>query len=1017
MKHKSIQHMSVSAAVAAILGSVAFQSSVALSAEEELTEVTVTGSRIARRDFESSSPIVTVGTESFEQSGTQSVESVLNQLPQFVPSQTMFSSGDVQPSAFSNPGIVSLNLRGLGPNRNLVLVDGRRPQPANAQLVVDINSIPTAAIESVEIISGGASATYGADAMGGVTNFIMKKNFQGLSLNAQTLLTEQGGGQETSASALVGGNFADDRGNAMLGITYTHRDALMAADRKFYTDGWHDVNTPGGESLTFSQIGFPSAVPFGPPNAPSAAAFASIFGAGRNYGGESTYVNPDGTLFLNSAANPGLHYTGPINDQFKVLGSGTTNPGTVSGINVNTIVTTPLERYSLFGNAHFDVNDHVTAFLQANMSSMSVDTLLNYAPATSQWNATIPLDGRAIPAQLATLLASRPNPTAPYSLSRTLDFAGPRTTHNSTDMYQVLAGVKGDLFSTNWSYEAYWSHGRTSITTEMSGFPGLQNYRTVVQAPNFGKNLNLSSGPPLFFGLKCTSGLPIFTYFDPSQDCKNSIAGNMKHLTETVQDIVEANFTGDVFTLPAGKVGAAVGATWRQNSFSWRPDDQLTRPSTNYPIGLFPTSASSGSTNVKELYGELLVPVFHELPGVQQLNLELGARFSDYNTAGNIWTYKALIDWKIVDHVRLRGGYQLANRAPNVAELYTGATTSVVPFAGADPCMANTLNTWGNTAANTVNRAQVIKLCSDLINRSRGDINQSPWHTGPNFPNNIVGPFPFNFPLELANITGNTSLSNEEAKTWTAGLVLTSPFEGAFSNASLAIDWYQVKIKDAIAPTDAWSVYSKCLNHDGSNPTYDVNNDYCKLISRDRDGYRATVDTPYFNLGGIETSGIDVQFNWNIPIGPGHLNLNSVINFLDYYRDQVSPADPFVDSTGTLARGGQYDFKTFTTATFSQGEWSAGLRHRFLPSIDDASAATNPNTKVLGVGSYNMFDIFGSYRFNKSLQLRGGIDNVFDIDPPSVGRNPGVTAAVGVTNAQYYDVLGRRYFLSVQMDF
>jgi iron complex outermembrane recepter protein len=1010
MKHRSFQHLSVGAAVAAILGSASVYSPVAMSAEEELNEVTVTGSRIVRRDYESSSPIVTVGNEAFEQSGTQSVESVLNQLPQFVPSQTMFSSGDVQPSAFSNPGIVSLNLRGLGPNRNLVLVDGRRPQPANAQLVVDINSIPTAAIQSVEIISGGASAVYGADAMGGVTNFIMKKNFQGLSLNAQTLLTEQGGGQETTASAVLGGNFADDRGNAMLGITYTHRDALMAADRSFYVDGWRNVNTPGGEGIPFSNAQFAAN------NRPTPAAYASI-GLGTATAGESVFMNPDGSLFLNSAANPGRGYTGPQNDQFKVLGSGTPNPGTVSANNLNTIVTTPLERYSVFGNAHFDVNDHVTAFMQANMSSMSVDTLLNYAPATSQWAATIPVDGRAIPAQLATLLASRPNPTASYTLARTLDFAGPRTTHNSTDMFQVLAGVKGDLFNTDWSYEAYYSHGRTAITTEMSGFPGLQNYRTVVQAPNFGKNLNLSSGPPLFFGLKCTTGLPIFSNFTPSQDCITSISGNMRHLTETKQDIAEANFTGDLFSLPAGKVGAAFGVTWRQNTFSWRPDDQLTRPSTNYPIGLFPTSASSGSTNVKELYGELLVPVLHDLPGAQQLNLELGARFSDYNTAGNIWTYKALIDWKVVESVRFRGGYQLANRAPNVAELYTGATTSVVPFAGADPCMANTLNTWGNTAANTVNRAQVIKLCSDIINRSRGDINQSPWHTLPNFPNNIVGPFPFNFPLELANITGNTALLNEEANTWTAGLVLTSPWEGIMSNASLSIDWYQIKIKDAIAPTDAWSVYSKCLNHDGSNPTYDVNNDYCKLITRDTDGYRATVDTPYFNRGGIETSGIDLQFNWNIPIGAGHLNLNSVINFLDYYRDQVSPADPFVDSTGTLARGGQYDYKTFTTATFAQGEWSAGLRHRFLPSIEDASAATNPNTTVKGTSSYHMIDLFGSYRFNKTVQLRGGIDNVFDIDPEIVGETPGVTAAAGVTNAQYYDVLGRRYFLAVQLDF
>ncbi len=158
----------------------------------------------------------------------------------------------------------------------------------------------------------------------------------------------------------------------------------------------------------------------------------------------------------------------------------------MSANNLNTAITTPLERYSIFANAHFDISEHVSAFLQANLSSMQVDTVLSFAPATSQWNATIPRDGRAIPAQLATLLDSRPNPAGSYSLSRTMDFAGPRTTQNSTDTFQVLAGVEGDLFSTDWRYEAYYSHGETSLLTEMAGFPGLQNYRAVVQAPNFG---------------------------------------------------------------------------------------------------------------------------------------------------------------------------------------------------------------------------------------------------------------------------------------------------------------------------------------------------------------------------------------------------------------------------------------------------------------------------------------------------------------------------------------------------
>src|SRR5690606_6763845 len=194
-----------------------------------------------------------------------------------------------------------------------------------------------------------------------------------------------------------------------------------------------------------------------------------------------------------------------------------------------------------------------------------------------------------VPAELQALLDSRTDPTAPYTLSRNLDFAGPRRTRNNTDMYQLLGGIEGRLGSTDWRYEAYISHGKTSLLTEMSGFPGLQNYRSVVTAPNFGQGLNQSVGPPLFFELKCTTGLPIFEYFTPSQDCLNSIAGNMKHLTEIEQDIIEVNFMGDLFDLPAGAVGAAFGASTRENAYRWRPDDQLARPSTNFPIGLFPT--------------------------------------------------------------------------------------------------------------------------------------------------------------------------------------------------------------------------------------------------------------------------------------------------------------------------------------------------------------------------------------------------------------------------------------------
>ena len=299
---------------------------------------------------------------------------------------------------------------------------------------------------------------------------------------------------------------------------------------------------------------------------------------------------------------------------------------------------------------------------------------------------------------------------------------------------------------------------------------------------------------------------------------------------------------------------------------------------------------------MNEYYAEAVVPVFKNLPLVKEFNLEIGARYSDYNTAGGIWTYKSLIDWSVNDNLRVRGGFQLANRAPNTAELYLGSSTSVVGFAGGDPCLVNTLNPWGNLTTNP-NQAKVVALCK-AINTASGFPN-APYNADPT---RIYGPFAFNFPLELAIASGNPNLKNEEAKTKTLGFVLRSPFEGILERASLSVDWYQIKIKNAIAQGDSLAVYADCLNADGkSNPTY-AYIDSCKLIARDQDGYRATVITPYLNLGGVETSGFDAQINWQLDTLGGKVNLNTVVNYLTYFRDQQSKLQPRSSTEQPLCR-------------------------------------------------------------------------------------------------------------------
>ena len=214
--------------------------------EAGLEEITVTGSRIVRRDLDAASPIVTIDTQRLENSSTISIESVLNQMPQFVPDNTQFDSQNVGSGA-QVPGIATVNLRGIGANRTLVLIDGRRVQPANASLVVDLNTIPTAAIERVENITGGASAVYGADALAGVVNFVLKNDFEGVEMDFSSSVTAEGDGEETKFSSLLGVNAESGSSNVMLGVEWYRREMVLQRDREFYRNGWEDqTNQTGG---------------------------------------------------------------------------------------------------------------------------------------------------------------------------------------------------------------------------------------------------------------------------------------------------------------------------------------------------------------------------------------------------------------------------------------------------------------------------------------------------------------------------------------------------------------------------------------------------------------------------------------------------------------------------------------------------------------------------------------------------------------------------------------------------
>ena len=362
-------------------------------------EIEVTGTRILRRDTESNSPIVTVESADFESRNGLNVESYLNQLPEYNPAASPTTmQGDVQITPVNSVGIASISLRGFGPNRSLVLVNGKRPTPINALMVTDVNSIPSGLIQRVETITGGASAVYGADAVGGVTNFIMRKDFEGLEFDAQYGVTEAGGGDESRISAVFGSNVANGRGNVTIGVERYERKTATQSDRDIYTDYWKADNTPG--SFFFLQGVNAYSCNF---NCPNQTAVNTIFGgnpfspAGANFFRNYNF-NPDGTVFVAGSA------LGEKRNKLTVDGTrygltqaldatdttGKTAYDALKWNNIAAWASAPQERYSVFASGNFDVTDKISVFAGAKFAESRTRTLLFGTNAISGWEGTVP---------------------------------------------------------------------------------------------------------------------------------------------------------------------------------------------------------------------------------------------------------------------------------------------------------------------------------------------------------------------------------------------------------------------------------------------------------------------------------------------------------------------------------------------------------------------------------------------------------------------------------------------------
>jgi outer membrane receptor protein involved in Fe transport len=1120
---RNLVRAAVAAALAASLGSFGTTAVAAEEAAEEVEEVRVTGSRIVRRDLEANSPIVTVEAKAFEQRSGQNVESYLNSLPAYNPAASPTTSeDDIQRTSINSVGIATISLRGLGANRSLVLLDGKRPAPANALMVTDINSIPSAMLERVEIISGGASAVYGADAVGGVTNFILKKNFKGMQFDTQFGRTQAGDGEEMRLSGVLGTDFADGRGNITVAVEHYDRKAAYERNRSYYTKQWADPNQATDDLFFYGSAGYNNAadrvgfVSSGAPNTPNNNTMRALLGTPAASGMHSTSAtthqyrfSPDGQV---------LAITGDNNARWNSLGlvdGQRIAPITVydnsNGVAANTnviqqlkfndqeaLASAPQKRYSFFTSANYDITDNLNFFARMNFAQSKTHTRLYPTVPISGWEARAPfnpatdspvdpnvdwtnpanitawranpaafvnpnfkptgtlpipdLDGAgplvAVPGaghpvtpEVAIMLLSRPAPTQTWMVELFPDQSlGRRTTDNTNTYFQVETGFNYKLPFKDWTSELYFSHGEQNARSISKGNLSLQRWRAMINQNDWGRNsvqqansvalgasnVNFGTVP-----VRCTSGF-YDTFFagevPPSQDCLNAVFATLQGSSSNQQDVLELNLQGGLFALPAGEVRAAVGYSYRDNATQYTPD--ILESNISYldqVVGVYPSSYLDVSQHVNDVYGELLVPVLKDLPFLKKIELELGYRYSTYEHTSSTQTYKALANIEVNDALRIRGGYNRANRAPNLGELFldlqqifTGSgglfsdacsLRSSAPFgaggAAPDPVVTTEGQTQlapgqtpeGATSTYLICQAQMMQAATTAGVPASTPITA--------FYGVDQGSDPF-APTGFGNAwlqqVGNANLKSEKADTWSLGFVVNA---GKLSDSpwlrglSGSVDWWKVGIKDAIQPYSAdyagWLCYGQEQVSTLAAAQAYINGAgkaACDLVVREATRGGAIAKRVAFdNQATIKTSGIDIAVNWVAQLSelgmdvPGRFTFGTQATFLNYFKTKASPTafDVLVDWKGSLGPNlagtspGAYKYRVNTNFGYGIDKLNVNLGWRHLPSVVTVNQAYENAVVANNAEAVATNDPGRMLQYTKLAEIKTKSFNKFDL--------------------------------------
>jgi outer membrane receptor protein involved in Fe transport len=956
----------------------------------QIDEVVVTGSRIRVQDYVSANPVTSVTAEAIQNSGQTNLTDFLTEIPALAQSLTLQEGADT-----TTPGLAGLNLldlRGLGTNRTLVLVNGRRhvsSSPGTAS--VDVNSIPVALIERTEVLTGGASAVYGADGVSGVVNFILKDDFEGVDMRAQYGVSEAGGGENVFVSLLVGDNFAGDRGNLTLGLEYNKDDAIKFADREYTRTGnrFIFVNNPD-DPETFGGAQTPTIPDLILANN---ARYIDTSRGGSIYTNFNTSPNLSGVSFL---ANGSPFVDGISAGGFIALGGSGTPLD-----DFNDDLLPGLERGTVSLTGRFDLTPRFRAFTELKYTQSQTEF---FAQPSYVYGLYVPLDNPFIPA------AARADALTPGGLGNSIGGVllardnfdlGTQNYDITRETLRGVFGVEGDL-TENIRFEASYVYGRAdqeqiarnviindrffaaSDVILSGGQPVCRSNidPTAVPAGDF---FGQFAFPEAAFGATFTPGagsgcLPLNLFGEGlnSQEAIDWITGEYTSDATIDQHVVNAFIAGDTtgfFSLPAGPIGFVLGGEYRKESSDSRPSDiELLADALEYPLtGVGRASRTQGEFDVSEFFAELSLPLLRDLPLAQAVDLSAAYRYSDYSTSGGADTWNINGRWELNDTIAVRGTIARAVRAPNIVDLFQGRQQTFGTFA--DPCSAENRTEGENPALRAAN-CDIDLLAAGVANPATFINNSS----------EAVGGF----------IQGNPNLQPESADTWTLGLVLTPQF---IPGLSLSLDYYNIEIQDAIQAYTSQRIVDNC--YDLPRP-----NEFCDLIERGTVGGNPGRITTFSqipgNLASYETSGWDLNMryrldpaNFGVERDMGVFNFALTANALDSLsRVEVSGAEP-INSQGQIDAP---DYTATFDLTWDWRNWSANYGFSWFSETNRQSRVSRVNNPDAYEAQYRQLparevhDFRIAYDVNDGVGVYAGVNNFTDQQPAAGSESYPVNA-------------------------